>query len=100
MATDRAAAQDSELACVANARDSRNAGDERPAQPAASSDAALSLEQVAEMNTLLSRAADALHDAAWVMRDNPHEPPMPPAVDYVLPQTERVRDEIRRFLHG
>ena len=62
--------------------------------------ASLSLSQVTEMNRLLSLAADALHDAAWVMRDNPHEPPLPPAVDYVLPQTERVEGEIRRFLYG
>lgn len=37
---DRRAANDSERARVANARDSRNAGDERPVQPAARSDAA------------------------------------------------------------
>lgn len=48
--------------------------------------------------SLLQRAADALADAAWVMEGAKTEPPLPPPVTLVLPQTRRVAAEIREFL--
>jgi hypothetical protein len=51
-----------------------------------------------DLRGVLSRAADALHDAAWVMNGAPTEPPLPPPVTLVLPQTKRVEAEVRALI--
>lgn len=47
---------------------------------------------------LLERAADALHDAAWIMEGAKTEPPLPPPVTFVLPGTKALEAEIRAVL--
>jgi len=51
-----------------------------------------------DLRAILVRAADALHDAAWVMKGAPTEPPLPPPVTFVLPQTECVEAEVRALI--
>lgn len=51
-----------------------------------------------DLRTLLLRAADALHDAAWVMEGAATEPPLPPPVTFVLPQTRQVEAEVRTLI--
>lgn len=49
-----------------------------------------------ELREALTKAADALHDAAWVMSGEAKEsPPLPSPVSIVLPQTKRVEGELR-----
>lgn len=51
------------------------------------------------LQRLLGTAADALHDAAWVMSGEARPaPPLPDPIDIVLPQTKRVEGEIRAAL--
>lgn len=47
---------------------------------------------------ILQRAADALADAAWVMEGAKTDPPLPPPITLVLPQTRRVEAELRDVL--
>ena len=55
-------------------------------------------QKVQKLRALLAVAADALHDAAWIMEGAKTEPPLPPPVTLVLPQTKRVEAEIREVL--
>lgn len=58
------------------------------------------LHRIEDLKALLANAADALHDAAWIMGGAKTEPPLPPPVTLVLPQTERVEGEIRDYLQA
>ncbi len=51
-----------------------------------------------DLRAMLVRAADALHDAAWVMEGAPTVAPLPPPSTLVIPQTRRVEGEIRALL--
>ena len=52
-----------------------------------------------DLRAVLVRAADALHDAAWLMScASFHLTPLPPPVTFVLPQTERVEAEVRSLI--
>lgn len=51
-----------------------------------------------DLRAVLVHAADALHDAAWIMEGAKTEPPLPPPVTFVLPQTKRVEDEVRALI--
>lgn len=55
-------------------------------------------DDVVSLLRLLTRAADALHDAAWVMEGAKPSPPLPPPVTFVLPQTKALEAEIRAVL--
>lgn len=51
-----------------------------------------------DLRDVLLRAADALHDAAWVMEGAKPSPPLPPPVTFVLPQTRCVEAEVRALI--
>ncbi len=51
-----------------------------------------------DLRAVLIRAADALHDAAWIMEGAETVSPLPPPSTLVIPQTRRVEGEIRALL--
>ncbi len=51
-----------------------------------------------DLRAMLVQAADALHDAAWVMEGAETVAPLPQPSTFVIPQTRRVEGEIRALL--